>query len=114
MNPILRRCALILCFTLAASLGLGQRGGRGEADPAQADRSDDGLRLPNGKLQRDEILKSEYEQNLKDAARLVDMAQELKLDLEKNDRFVLSLATVRKTDEIEKLVRRIRSRMRRN
>src|SRR2546422_4690938 len=31
---------------------------------------------------------------------------------EKNDRFVLSLSTLKKTDDIEKLVKKIRSRLR--
>ena len=69
-------------------------------------------KLPNGKSQRDEILKVEHEENVKDAARLVEMAEELKTDLEKNDRFVLSMATLKKTDDIEKLVKKIRSRLR--
>jgi len=71
-------------------------------------------RLPNGKLQRDEILKSEHERNVKDAAQLVDLAQQLQQDIEKNDRYVLSLSTLKKTDDIEKLVKKIRSRMRHN
>jgi hypothetical protein len=71
-------------------------------------------RLPNGKLQSDEILKAEYEANVKDAAELADLATQLKLDLEKNDRFVLSMATLKKTDDIEKLAKRIRSRLRHN
>ena len=70
--------------------------------------------LPNGKSQQEEILKAEHERNLKDAAQLVEMAGQLKEDLEKNDRHVLSIATLKKTDEIEKLVKRIRSRLRRN
>ena len=70
--------------------------------------------LPNGKSQQEEILKAEHEQNLKDAAQLVEMAGQLKEDLEKNDRHVLSVSTLKKTDEIEKLVKRIRSRLRRN
>ena len=70
-------------------------------------------RMPNGKSQQEEILKAEHEQNLKDAARLVAMAEELKVEIEKNDRHVLSMGTLKKTDEIEKLVRKIRSRLRR-
>ena len=70
-------------------------------------------RLPNGKNQQDEILKADHQQNLKDAAQLVEAAQQLRDELEKNDRHVLSVATLKKTDEIEKLVRRIRSRLRR-
>ena len=70
------------------------------------------MQLPNGKSQKDEILKAEHQQNLKDAAELADLAEQLKADLEKNDRYVLSMATLKKTDEIEKLVRKIRSRLR--
>ena len=49
-----------------------------------------------------------------EAAELADLADQLKIDLEKNDRFVLSMATIRKTDDIEKLAKRIRSRLRHN
>ncbi len=68
-------------------------------------------RLPNGKLQRDEILKAEYEQNLKDARELTELARKFELDLEKSDRFVLSLTLLKKLDEMEKLTKRIRGRM---
>ena len=77
--------------------------------PASSDN-----KLPNGKSQKDEILKAEYQQNLKDAAQLVDLAQQLREDIEKNERFVVSLSDIKKTDDIEKLVRKIRSRMRHN
>ena len=70
------------------------------------------IKLPNGKWQRDEILKADHEQNIKDAGRLVEMAAGLKADLEKNDTFVLSMDTLKKTDDIEKLVKKIRDRLR--
>jgi len=70
-------------------------------------------RLPNGKLQRDEILKVDYEKSLQDSRELARLAGELKTDLEKNDRFVLSLQTLKKTEEIEKLAKRIHDRMKR-
>jgi len=57
-------------------------------------------------MQRDEILKAEHEQNLKDAARLADLAEQLKQELEKNDRYILSVSSLKKTDEIEKLVKK--------
>jgi hypothetical protein len=69
-------------------------------------------KLPNGKSQKDEILKAERDENIKDAGRLVEMAEGLKADLEKNDRFVLSMGTLKKTDDIEKLVKKIRARLR--
>ena len=107
MEPILRRSAL--------ALGLLPLSGFAQADPESFPKhsSEVGdIQLPNGKSQRDEILKAEREQNIKDAARLADLAGELKEAIEKEDRFVLSLNTVKKTEEIEKLARKIRMRMR--
>lgn len=108
MKLNLRRCTCVFLLAAVSSLGLSneQRG------PVRYDSEQDDVKLPNGKSQRDEILKAEREQNIKDAARLVAMAEELKDDLEKNDRFVLSLSTLKKTDDIEKLVKKIRSRLR--
>jgi len=109
-----RPSAAALCAALVAvSLVQGQRGGSNPPPLPPAEGQEE-PRLPNGKVQRDEILKAEYQQNLKDATLLVQMAEELKQDLEKNDRFVLSLSTLKKTDDIEKLVKKIRSRMRHN
>jgi hypothetical protein len=71
------------------------------------------VRLPNGKKQQDEILKAEYERNLKDAQDLVSIARSFEEDLEKDDRFVLSLSSLKKLDDMEKLTKRIRSRMKR-
>ena len=69
------------------------------------------VRLPNGKLQRDEILKAEHTKSLEDAKQLVRLADELQSELEKNDQNVLSLATLKKTEEIEKLARKIHDRL---
>jgi hypothetical protein len=71
---------------------------------------DDGT-LPNGKSQQDEILKADHEKDLKDAAQLIDLAEQLKQELEKNDRRVLSVSSLKKTEEIEKLAKRIHSRL---
>ena len=113
MKLWLRRGALVLLLAGVRSFALPQRGGtRAGQPPGDPDTPD--AKLPNGKSQRDEILKAEHEQNLKDAGELADLAEQLKIDLEKNDRFVLSMATLKKTDEIEKLVKRIRTRLRHN
>ena len=90
-------------------IAFGQRGGGHPVDDPQAD-----VQLPNGKSQRAEILKSERAQNIKEAAQLVELSKELQQELEKNESYVLSLGTLKKTDEIEKLVKRIRSRLRHN
>jgi len=71
------------------------------------------VRLPNGKLQQDEILKADHEKSIKDAAQLIDLAESLKQELEKNDTQVLSVSSLKKTEEIEKIAKRIRSRLKR-
>ncbi len=109
MKTRCRRCALIL---LLAALSAFTIPAQGPPTPTATQKED--VVLPNGKLQRDEILKAEYQQNLKDAAQLSELAQQLQQDIEKNERYVFSIATLKKTDDIEKLVKKIRSRMRRN
>jgi len=101
----LRHWLLLLSLAAALPLALPQ-----DLPIPQAPVED--VKLPNGKSQRDEILKAEREENIKDAARLVEMAEALETDLEKDDRFVLSMATLKKTDDIEKLVKKIRARLR--
>jgi len=76
-------------------------------------QEDSDVKLPSGKSQREEILKYDHEKNLKDSATLAELAGQLRLELENNDRHVLSVAAIRKTEEIEKLAKRIRSRLRR-
>jgi hypothetical protein len=108
MKLRLRHCIIVFAMAALTPMAVPQQGGPG----GRAEQ--DNTHLPNGKLQQDEILKAEHEQNIKDAARLADLAQQLQLDLEKNDRFVLSLDTLKKADEIEKLAKKIRSRLRHN
>jgi len=69
------------------------------------------VKLPSGKLQRDELLEEELAENRKDAAQLVELAQQLRGDLEKSSRYVFSLADHRKAEDIEKLAHRIHTRM---
>ena len=104
-----------LGFALAAFsvLALGQGRGVPDQSPTSGQKPEE-VRLPNGKLQRDEILKNEHEQNVKDAAQLTELAQQLQMDLEKEDRFVLSISTLKKTEDIEKLAHKIRTRLRHN
>jgi hypothetical protein len=69
-----------------------------------------------GRIKREQmeaLLKHEHKKSLDDAAELVKLSEELRIELEKNDRHVLSLAAVKKAEEIEKIAKRIRGRMRR-
>ncbi|HWY46936.1 MAG TPA: hypothetical protein VNX70_06120 [Bryobacteraceae bacterium] len=79
--------------------------------PRPGEEKPEDTRLPNGKLQRDEILKADFQKSLDDARELSKLAEELKTDLEKNDRYVLSIATLKKTEDIEKLAKRIHDRL---
>ncbi len=110
MKPRWRRCALLLLIAARSSFTIPAQQ---EPEPFPPSQKGD-VTLPNGKSQKDEILKAEYQQNLKDAAQLTELAQQLQQDLEKNDRFVFSISTLKKTDDIEKLVKKIRARMRHN
>jgi hypothetical protein len=74
---------------------------------------DEDVRLPSGKKQKDEILKADYEQNVKDAQELIVISKSFEEDLEKDDRYVLSVSSLKKLDEIEKLTKRIRARLKR-
>jgi hypothetical protein len=103
--------ALVLVLLAGVSVHALQQGGR---EGRRGGAEDDDVILPNGKSQKEEILKAEHRQNLKDAAELAELADQLKIDLEKNDLYVLSMTTVKKTDDIEKLAKRIRARLRHN
>ena len=110
MTLWIRRGAVALVLLAGVSVfALQQQGGRRGGAGEEED-----VILPSGKSQKEEILKAEHQQNLKDAAELAELAGQLKIDLEKNDRYILSLATLKKTDDIEKLVKRISARLRHN
>jgi len=79
--------------------------------PRPGDEPTEDARLPNGKLQREEILKADFQKSLDDARELSKLAEALKTDLEKNDRYVLSIATLKKTEDIGKLAKRIHDRL---
>ena len=115
MKLWIRRGAVALVVLAGVSVcALQQQGsGRGGGRRGGAAEEEDVV-LPNGKSQKEEILKAEHRQNLKDAAELAELAEQLKIELEKNDRYILSMATLKKTDDIEKLAKRISARLRHN
>jgi hypothetical protein len=80
--------------------------------PSGPEKSAD-VRLPNGKLQQDEILKADHEKSVQDAAQLIELAEGLKRELEKDETHVLSISSIKKTEDIEKIAKRIRSRIKR-
>jgi hypothetical protein len=79
------------------------------------DREDPlGVKLPNGKSQRDEMVKEGHKKDLENAAELARLANELKEEVEASGNFVVSVKTLKKLDDIEKLTRSIRGRLKRN
>jgi hypothetical protein len=73
--------------------------------------TDTDTRLPNGKSQHAEILKADHKKNLEDAAAMAKLADEVSEDLEKDDRYVMSLKTLKKLEEIERLAKAVRGRL---
>jgi Zn-dependent oligopeptidase len=78
----------------------------GNPDKRDADR-----KLPNGKSQNDAIAKQNHQQALKDANDLIAVAAQLRDELQKAGNYVVPVSSVKKTEEIEKLARRIRGRL---
>jgi hypothetical protein len=66
-------------------------------------------RLPDSKTQ--ELLKLDHKKNLEDAAAMAKLADEVSEDLEKSEGFVMPLKTLKKLDEIERLTKAIRGRL---
>ena len=72
---------------------------------------DEDTKLPNGKSQKNAIAKENHEQALRDANDLIAVAQQLKDELQKAGDYVVPISSVKKTEEIERLARRIRGRL---
>lgn len=103
MKPFILACLLLL----STMSGPAQPPGERPDHPVPPEER----RLPSGKLQSEEILKSDYKKTLEDAAQLVQLSQDVKAELERNDAHVLSLAALKKLDDIDKLTRQLRRRM---
>lgn len=99
--------ALVLCLMLLSAGQAPQQPPPGQPKPEEQDR------LPNGKSQKEEILKEDYRKSLEDSRELAKLAESLRAELEKSDAHVVSLSEIRKTEDIEKLAKRIRGRLKR-
>ncbi len=82
-------------------------------DPASPRAQSEEKRLPNGKLQSEEILKADHEANLKDLDKMKKLVEGVATELTKNKGHVLSLQAVKDLEEVEKISRRVRGRMKR-
>lgn len=100
-------------FSLAAMAALLAAQTPDDARPPRPGSEDTDVKLPNGKSQREAIIKADYEKSLEDAKQLVKLSQELQSQLEKSDAHVISVSEIRNTEEIEKLAKKIRGRLKR-
>ena len=108
------RAAIVLILLAIVLPSMGQQTTSPRYPPLPADENPADVRLPNGKRQMDEILKSDRDKSVQDVKQLIELAQAVQKDLEQKDsQQVLNLADIHRTEEIEKLAKRIRSRMRR-
>ena len=102
------RLLLVLLFLCAALGQIPQ-----DSPPLALPRVPAETRLPGGKKQREQIVKADYKNNLEDAVRLAKLAEELKSALERGNEYVVSVPMIKQTEEIERLAKGIRSRLKR-
>jgi hypothetical protein len=111
------RRSVLLAIAGSLSLAPNQRAGESQEEQGPGGRRpklpelQDDPRLPNGKSQKNAIAKEQHEQALKDAEQLVAVARELRDELKQAGTFVVPLSSVKKTEEVEKLAKRIRGRL---
>ncbi len=63
--------------------------------------------------QQKALVKEDYQKNLEDSRAMVRLSESLRDEIEKNEQYIVSMSVVKKAEEIEKLSKRIRSRMKR-
>ena len=66
---------------------------------------------PLTKAEHDEIAKEDYKKNVADSTLLVQLATQLKSDIDKQVTQEVSLTTIKEAEQIEKLAHGIRKRM---
>jgi hypothetical protein len=105
-----RRATLLafLAFSAGQSAQLPDSGER--RSPRDRDKEED-PKLPNGKSQKDAISKQAHEDALKEIESLIQLAEELRDEVKKSGEFVVAVSSLKKTEEIEKLARRIRGKL---
>ena len=88
--------------------------GQGTRAPRDAPENELGHGLPDLKQsQIENLLKDDKKKSIKDADEILERAADLRAALDKNDPHVLSMKAMKQAEEIEKLAKRIRGRMRR-
>jgi len=105
------RLALLIALLLFCPMAFAQT-----ADPMKnhggVEDEPQNRKLPNGKTQSEEILKADHAKSLADLKQITELSESLAADMERDTQHVLSLNSIKKVEEIERLAHRIRGRMR--
>ena len=101
-----------LVFTVVFALAV-PLAGQGLSDSHSTDRfgSSASDRMPDGSSRTLLILKKDAEKSSEDMARVVDLATQLKADIEKNEFHIVDIGSVRKAEEIIRIVKRVKARL---
>jgi hypothetical protein len=70
-------------------------------------------KLPDGSSRTLMVLKSDAKKSKADIEKLIELAGELQQEIERHEYHVVDLGSLRKTEEIERLIKRIKGRMKR-
>ena len=109
MSDGCKRLMVAVLFLVALSTAAGQRGGGGGAAGLKPQNQDqEPSPTNNSDIAK---AKADREQNIKDAARLAQLAAEVKKELEDGSQFTLSVASLQKAEEMEKLSKKLHGRM---
>lgn len=100
----------LMALLVAVAAAPGQLANAPQSPPTRLDDRTN-VRLPNGKLQSEAIIKSEHEKSLQDVQEMKRLILDFSDEFEKSDRNVVSVQAIRKLEEIEKRAKRIRARL---
>ena len=107
---VTRRAALVNLAATAALAVQAQEPQEHPRIPAPPNPDED-IKLPNGKSQKDAIAKEDHEAAMRDVNELITVAEQLRDELQKSGEHVVAVSSVKKTEEIERLAKKIRGRL---
>ncbi|MFZ5928357.1 MAG: hypothetical protein ACOYX1_13015 [Acidobacteriota bacterium] len=94
-------------FAMAVALGAQQL-------PAPPPGREEPKRLPDGRLWSEAVIKANHEANLKDLERMRKILDSVQEEIEKSKGHVLPLRSLKELEELERISKRVRDRMRRH
>jgi hypothetical protein len=106
-----RPAAFTLLFLIVFAAGAWPRVSQDPLAPFPPLHGDEDHKLPNGKSLKDTMAKADHDKALKEADDLLTLAQQLKDEIQKAGDHVVPLSSIKKTEEIEKMAKRIRGRL---